>query len=79
MTYRLDSASDYSDPSVVFLEFQKIEQAIRLFDFITLVELHAEPTRPRDGMVVLADGTDWNPGAGQGFYGRYAGAWHKLG
>ena len=41
-------------------------------------ELHVEPARLIEGMVVKADGTDWNPGAGAGFYG-YSGAWVKLG
>jgi len=41
--------------------------------------LYAVPQRVRDGMIVLADGTTWNPGSGGGFYGYYAGAWHKLG
>ncbi len=43
------------------------------------VELHVAPTRPRTGLVVLADGTDWDPGSGAGFYGYYGSAWHKLG
>jgi hypothetical protein len=41
--------------------------------------VYAVPQRVRDGMIVLADGTTWNPGSGGGFYGYYAGAWHKLG
>ena len=40
--------------------------------------LHAEPARPRDGMLVYADGTDWDPGAGGGLYFRHGGAWAKL-
>lgn len=44
-----------------------------------LVELHAAPMRLRDYMIVAADGTDWNPGSGQGVYVYYASAWHKLG
>ena len=40
---------------------------------------HAEPAKPRDGMVVLADGTDWNPGSGEGYYGYYGASWKKLG
>lgn len=42
-------------------------------------ELHVEPTKVKDFLTVAADGTDWNPGAGQGVYTYYAGAWHKLG
>lgn len=40
--------------------------------------LYAEPRRPRDGMIVYADGTTWDPGGGVGIYGRIAGAWVKL-
>lgn len=40
---------------------------------------HVEPEKPRDGMIVLADGTDWNPGGeGEGFYVYYNAAWTKL-
>lgn len=40
--------------------------------------LHVEPARIYNGLVVVADGTDWNPGAGLGIYARVAGAWVKL-
>jgi hypothetical protein len=39
---------------------------------------HVEPLKLRDGMLAYADGTDWNPGAGAGFYERRGGAWVKL-
>ena len=48
-------------------------------DTILLTELHNEPERPRAGMIVLADGTNWNPGSGAGFYGYRSGAWQFLG
>lgn len=38
-----------------------------------------EPKRPRDGMIVVADGTDWDPGSGAGAYARVAGAWVSMG
>ena len=41
--------------------------------------LNVVPPRLREGLTVLADGANWNPGAGQGIYTYYAGAWHKLG
>ena len=47
--------------------------------FVQYEELHAEPAKPRTGMTVLADGTDWDPGSGAGFYGYYGSAWVKLG
>ena len=40
--------------------------------------LHVEPDKPRDGDLVYADGTDWDPGAGEGFYGYENGVWVKL-
>lgn len=44
-----------------------------------LTELHAEPEKLFTGLIALADGTDWDPGSGQGVYAYYSGAWHKLG
>lgn len=40
--------------------------------------LHVEPDKPREGMVAGADGTDWDPGSGQGVYIYFAGAWNVL-
>lgn len=37
---------------------------------LDLVVLHAAPSRIRAGMLVYADGADWNPGAGEGVYRR---------
>ena len=37
------------------------------------------PSKVMNGLVVLADGTHWNPGSGAGYYGYNAGAWHFLG
>lgn len=48
-------------------------------DAFYLATLHAEPTKLVEGMVVLADGTNWNPGSGAGVYAYYGSAWNKLG
>jgi hypothetical protein len=62
------------------LELHKIAQALDTEDErITLAVLHAAPTKFRAGTIVLADGADWNPGAGAGFYGYHSGVWNKLG
>lgn len=37
-----------------------------------------EPERPREGMIVSADGTEWDPGAGAGIYAYVGGTWTKL-
>lgn len=60
-------------------ELRRISEQFNAVDSVRLTELHAEPDRPRGGDIVFADGTDWNPGSGAGFYGYYGGAWAKLG
>lgn len=47
--------------------------------FLKLSMQYKEPAKLADGMVVLADGTTWNPGNGAGYYGYRAGAWRFLG
>jgi hypothetical protein len=46
--------------------------------FLLLQELNAAPDKPREGMIVLADGTNWDPGDGSGFYGYRDGGWRIL-
>src|SRR5262245_52219882 len=41
----------------------------------SLTALDTEPARYYDGLTVVADGTNWNPGSGAGLYTRSAGAW----
>ena len=45
---------------------------------VFLPPLAVAPAKPSDGMIAYADGTNWNPGSGAGFYGYQAGAWVKL-
>jgi hypothetical protein len=52
-------------------ELTNIERAAQRADpFAELQYLHAAPERIRAGMLVLADGTDWDPGSGSGLYRR---------
>jgi hypothetical protein len=60
-------------------ELEAIGKEFALQDFINLAELTTPPKKLRTGLTVLADGTSWNPGAGQGVYTYYAGSWKKLG
>lgn len=60
-------------------ELQRVSNSLREIEGILLPTLHVEPLKPRDGMVILVDGTNFNPGSGAGFYGRSAGAWVFLG
>lgn len=61
-------------------ELQNIARAMSdQNQFLSLSMQYAAPSKPFDGMVVLADGTRWNPGSGGGFYGYRASAWRFLG
>jgi hypothetical protein len=68
-------------PAYLDRELSKVEQEFfAVQDFAQLRPLHVAPAKPRDGMVVCADGTDWAPlGAGGGFFGYLGGVWLKLG
>lgn len=60
--------------------FERLQVALQgPQDALTLRVLHAEPARYSEGTLVLADGSDWNPGAGAGLYIYRGGAWVHLG
>lgn len=66
---------NYSAPYVTDPELRQVvteiqEAAGRPDPYAEFEYLHAEPKKVRGGMVVLADGTDWNPGSGVGPYRR---------
>lgn len=46
---------------------------------LPLDERNAAPNKIWDGMLVRADGTNWDPGSGQGVYCYYNSAWNFLG
>jgi len=50
----------------------------RTFDSVQLVERYSAPGKPREGLVVFADGTSWNPGSGRGVYVFSSAVWVKL-
>lgn len=60
-------------------ELQRVQYAIQALALGHLDETHVAPTKPRTGDIRLADGTNWNPGTGQGVYAYYNSAWNKLG
>lgn len=56
---------------------RELDAIMRELAETTVVELrpvYAEPSKPRTGMIVYADGTEWNPGSGAGLY-VYKGSW----
>lgn len=67
-------------PAYLKNELESLSAALVQGDeFLLLRMRYTAPTKPRDGMVVLADGTSWNPGSGAGYYGYRASAWRFLG
>lgn len=67
-------------PAFLDQELSNIEQAqYGPFPFVRLEVVHTPPGKVFDGMAVLADGTNWNPGSGGGVYCYRAGAWRFLG
>lgn len=59
-------------------EFQNLQETLNS-EVLELKTSYKAPTKLRDGMIVLADGTQWNPGSGAGYYGYYGASWRKLG
>lgn len=60
-------------------ELNAISRAVTEIASGHLTVSYAQPLRPRDGDVRLADGTGWNPGSGRGVYVYYSNAWNLLG
>lgn len=65
-------------PGFLEEELRKIANAFTEQDRIYMRVLHEEPIRPREGQLVWADGTDWDPGAGAGPYAYIGGVWVEL-
>jgi len=57
-----------------------LEARVTLLEKSLMVVSHNPPDRPRDGMMRIADGTDWDPGSGFGLYLYNGGTatWTKL-
>lgn len=67
-------------PQYLATELQALAQSLlNTQEFVIFKELNVAPAKPRKGMVCLADGTNWNPGAGAGLYVYRGAAWHLLG
>lgn len=65
-------------PSWLNREVWLIAQAIEgARDYSLLKIQHAPPVKTVEGMFLLADGVDWNPGSGAGMY-RFQGGTYKF-
>jgi len=75
-------SSEDGQALAAYLEDELQRIASNAIDDVQSVETrpaHIAPLRPRTGMLAYADGTDWNPGAGEGLYERTsAGLWRRL-
>ena len=65
-------------PEYLDRQFRAIAIAIEALAAGQLDVTNVAPDKPRDGMIRYADGTNWNPGSGEGIYAYYGGAWNKL-
>lgn len=52
---------------VVEAELREIAKS-SVTDYVALTVLHRPPDKVFPGMLVYADGTDWDPGMGEGLY-----------
>lgn len=60
-------------------ELKRISYAIQALALGHVDKTTVAPAKPCEGDIRLADGTNWNPGSGQGMYAYYGTAWHFLG
>ncbi len=62
----------------VYRQFQNIAAAINNLANGTREIRYVEPEKKSEGMLVYADGTDWDPGLGEGYYVYRSDGWYKL-
>ncbi|MEH6435773.1 hypothetical protein [Massilia sp. DD77] len=60
-------------------ELHKIAAVLTLVAAGHIDKVFAEPAKPRDGDLRYADGTEWNPGSGEGIYRFNGTTWIFLG
>lgn len=77
MTYSPAQAKPSDMPNLVRYLFRELTRIGQELDSLNnpVPTLHVEPERPLEGFMVIADGTDWNPGFGNGLYIYLNSAW----
>lgn len=73
----IKSLADLED--AFYRELSRIREAFDNNDVLILSTLHVAPDKTVVGQIVLADGTDWDPGSGAGVYRWNGAAWIFLG
>lgn len=67
-------------PAYLTTELRNLANVVQLLAAGHIDKTHVEPSRPRDGDLVYADGSDFDPGSGRGLYQyRDDAAWHFIG
>ncbi len=59
----------------VYQHFQRLAEMVNAAEDGAQVKVNVEPAKPRDGHLKYADGTNWDPGYGEGFYWYDGAAW----
>src|SRR5262245_53931569 len=59
-------------------ELRKISESFGETDALELRASRHEPQRTREGMIIHADGTAWDPGEGEGTYRYQGGLWIRI-
>jgi hypothetical protein len=63
-----------------FEELKKLEDKLQQLDHIRFAKTYVEPAKLTDGLIVYADGSEWDPGSGIGLYRYEVGTgWEFLG
>ena len=68
-------------PDYLFNELNRLSDILFNIDTFRLEETNVAPDKPRDGDIIYADGTNWNPGSGRGIYAYIddgTPSWEKL-
>jgi hypothetical protein len=69
-------------PDYLFRELNRLGDILFNIDTFRLEETNVDPSdndgKPRNGDIRYADGTNWNPGSGEGIYAYTNDAWAKL-
>lgn len=71
-------------PDYLFNELNRLGDILFNIDMLQLSQTNVAPgtelrrTKPRDGDIRYADGTNWDPGSGEGIYAYYNATWNKL-
>lgn len=62
-------------------QFVQLQSVLEVIAAGNCDALNVAPAKPRTGMLRYADGTNWNPGSGKGYYGydESTAAWRFLG